>query len=101
LYYNTGVAIEFTESAGKHGFTETDAIHAISNARYYEPEFDESREDDLGHVRPSLWIGPSLTPSAPLLEVMAEVIPPRTLRIFHVMAAREKFLARLDQEKDT
>jgi hypothetical protein len=37
-----------------------------------------------------LWgIGPSLDPKAPLLEVMAEVIPPRTIRVFHVMRARE------------
>lgn len=93
--YNPGMAIEFTESAGKHGLTEADALHAIANARYYEPEFDEAR--NLGDVRPSLWIGPSLQPAIPLLEVMAEVIPPRTLRIFHVMPAREKFLAKLDE----
>ena len=31
---------------------------------------------------------------------MAEVIPPRTIRVFHVMEAREKFLARLDTEED-
>ena len=94
------MAIEFTESAGKHGFREADAIHAMSNARYYEPKFDEPR-DDQSAIRPSLWIGPSLDPQAPLLEVMAEVVPPRTVRVFHVMRAREKFLARLDTEEDT
>jgi hypothetical protein len=92
------VAIEFIESAGKHGFTEADAIHAMSNPRLYEPEFDEP--GDLSSISPSLWIGPSLQPRAPLLEVMAEVIPPRTIRVFHVMEAREKFLARLDTEED-
>ena len=91
------MAIEFTESAGKHGFTEADAVHAMSNARYYEPKFDEPR--DLSSIRPSLWIGPSLDARAPLLEVMAEVIPPRTVRVFHVMRAREKFLARLGIEE--
>ncbi|GAT07609.1 hypothetical protein H7I77_25350 [Mycolicibacterium novocastrense] len=94
------MAIEFAESAGKHGFSEADAFHAVSNARYYEPEFDEP-SDDHSSIRPSLWIGPSLDPQAPLLEVMAEVIPPRTIRVFHVMGAREKFLARLDKEEDT
>lgn len=38
------MAIEFTESAGKHRYTEADAVHAMNNARYYEPEFDESRD---------------------------------------------------------
>jgi hypothetical protein len=75
-------------------------VSARSNARYYEPEFDEPR-DDQSAIRPSLWIGPSLDPHAPLLEVMAEVVPPRTVRVFHVMRAREKFLARLDTELDT
>jgi hypothetical protein len=72
----------------------------MSNARYYEPEFDE-RRDDQATVRPSLWIGPSLDPRAPLLEVMAEVVPPRTIRVFHVMPAREKFLARIDTGENT
>lgn len=93
------MAIEFTESAGKHGFTEADAVHAMSNARYYETEFDEPR-DDQRPVRPTLWIGPSLDPHTPLVEVMAEVIPPRTIRVFHVMRAREKFLTRLDTEEE-
>jgi len=36
---------------------------------------------------------------SPLIEVMAEVIPPSTVRIFHVMAVRVKFLDRLDQKE--
>ena len=28
---------------GGHGFTEADAVDAMSNSRYYEPELDESR----------------------------------------------------------
>lgn len=83
------MAIEFTESAGRHGFTLDDAVHAISNARYHEAQFDDPR---LGGIKPDLWIGPSLQPHTPLLEVMAEVIPPSTVRIFHVMHARAKFL---------
>lgn len=29
------MAIEFTESAGKHGFTRDDAIHAVNNHTGY------------------------------------------------------------------
>lgn len=96
MYYNTGMAIEFTESAGRHGFTQADAVHAISEHRYHEAAFDDPR---LGGVKPDIWIGPSLQPQTPLIEVMAEVIPPSTVRIFHVMRARMKFLHRL-QGKD-
>lgn len=91
------MAIEFTESAARHGFTVADAIHALSNHRYHEAQFDDPR---LGGVKPDVWIGPSLQPAAPLIEVMAEVIAPATVRIFHVMAAREKFLNRLDVTED-
>jgi len=91
------MAIEFTESAGRHGLTLADALHAMSNNRYHEAQFDDPR---LGGVKPDLWIGPSLQPAVPLIEVMAEVIPPSTVRIFHVMRARMKFLDRLDQHQE-
>lgn len=94
MYYNIGMAIEFTESAARHGFTLVDALHAISNCRYHEPQFDDPRD---GGVRPDLWIGPSRQPATPLIEVMAEVIEPDTVRIFHVMHARAKFLDRFTE----
>jgi hypothetical protein len=90
------VAIEFTESAGRHGFTLADALHAMTNHRYHEARFDDPR---LGGVKPDLWVGPSLQQTVPLIEVMAEVIPPSTVRIFHVMPARAKFLDRLDRQE--
>ena len=92
-----GMAIEFTDSAGRHDFTVADALHAISNHRYHEPQFDDPR---LGGVKPDLWIGPSLQPRVPMIEVMAEVIPPNTVRIFHVMAARPKFLGYINRLED-
>lgn len=83
------MAIEFLESAEKHGFTEQDAIHAMMHPRITRKDFDESR---VGGQRPTLYIGPSLTPAAPLIEVMAVIEPPDTIVIFHVMKARAKFL---------
>ncbi len=90
------MAIEFTESAGKHGFTVEDAVWAMSRARYVEREFDDPRPPS--QVRPTLWIGPSRTPAVPWLEVMAEVVPPGTVVIFHVMGARAKHVARMDDQ---
>ena len=45
-----------------------------------------------GHSKPTLFIGPPLKLGGPLLEVMVEIIEPRTMVVFHVMEARRKFL---------
>nr|WP_115330053.1 hypothetical protein [Tsukamurella paurometabola] len=73
------MAIEFIEGAVRHGFTIAVAMHVISNARCHEPQFAQPRV--LFGVKPDLWIGPSMQPSAPLIEVMAEVSPPSTVLI--------------------
>lgn len=68
-------------------------MHAIANAYYVESDFDEPRVP--GRVRPTLFIGPPRQMGGPLLEVMVEVVPPRDVRIFHVMIARQKHLDRM------
>jgi hypothetical protein len=70
-------------------------LHALLNAYLHEPGFDEPRVE--GHGRPDLWIGPQRTLGAPLLEVMTETVPPQDVLVFHVMLARAKFLALLDE----
>ena len=87
------MAVTWSDSADKHGIAHEDALHAISNAHFVESEFDEPRIP--GRVRPTLFIGPPRQLGAPLLEVMAEVSPPRDLHIFHVMIARQKHLDRM------
>lgn len=61
-----------------------------------ETEFDEPRPPS--NLRPTLYIGPPRRLGGPLLEVMVEVRPPRGLHIFHVMEARPKHLARINEE---
>lgn len=73
-------------------------MHAMLNPLLYVPEFDEPRREGAG--RPDLWIGPQRDRTAPLLEVMAERVPPRDVWVFHAMHARPKFLVLLDQEAD-
>ncbi|MGB3351161.1 MAG: hypothetical protein WBB00_00140 [Mycobacterium sp.] len=87
------MAIEWTDSADKHGIDHADALHAIENAYYVEREFDEPRVP--GHAKPWLFIGPPRTLGGVLLEVMVEVIPPRGMVVFHVMEARPKHLDRM------
>ncbi|MDV6278233.1 hypothetical protein R3Q06_32735 [Rhodococcus erythropolis] len=88
------MAVEWTNSADKHDVSHEDALHAIANAIYVEEEFDEPRVP--GHAKPTLFIGPPRKLGGPLLEVMVEIIEPRTMVVFHVMEARRKFLDRMN-----
>ena len=94
-WYCAVVALRWTDSADRHGIERADALHALLNAYLHEPGFDEPRVE--GHGRPDLWIGPQRTLGAPLLEVMTETVPPQDVLVFHVMLARAKFLALLDE----
>jgi len=101
MYRLTGFVIQYvmaltwSDSSNKHEIAREDAIHAIAHALYVEPEFDESRVPS--GVRPTLYIGPPRALGGPLLEVMAEVTPPREIHVFHVMLARAKMLERMPQ----
>lgn len=91
------MAIIWSAGASKHGIDQADAVHAVANALLHVPEFDEPRFP-LG-TKPHLFIGPPRQLGGPLLEVMLEMTPPRDLLIFHVMAARPKFLALLEEDR--
>ncbi|PWJ48660.1 hypothetical protein SAMN06264364_12941 [Quadrisphaera granulorum] len=88
------MALTWAESADRHGVAREDALHAIVNAVYVEESFEEPRPPAA--IPPTLYIGPQRDPNAPLLEVMVEKRPPRSLRVFHVMHARAKHLARME-----
>ncbi len=88
------MAVTWARSADKHGVPHEDALHAIAHAHYVEQEFDEPRVP--GHVRPTLFLGPSRQPGGPLLEVIVELTPPRDIHVFHVMQARPKHLERME-----
>ena len=85
------MAIEFTKSDGKHGFTLTDAISAIENATYVSQDFD--RRDSRVDYDTWAWVGPMT--GGRILEVFAFLVPPDGLVIFHCMEAREKTIRRL------
>jgi len=89
------MAIRWTSSTDKHGISREDALHAMLNHLLVVEEFDEPRVERA--ARPDLYIGPPARPGGDLLEVMAERVPPRDVVIFHVMVARPKFLALLDE----
>ena len=91
------MAITWTDSADKHGVPREDAVHAMLNAYLYIEEFNESRVP--GASDPDLWIGPPRQIGGPLIEVMSEKVPPRGIRVFHVMIARPKILARLEESE--
>ena len=88
--------VTWSDSADKHGIPREDAIHAMVNAYHREDEFQEPREPGRG--RPTLYIGPPRQLGGPLLEVLAELRPPRDIHVFHVMQARPKMLARMEKQ---
>lgn len=89
--------ITWTESADKHGFSHAQAVFAMANAHYRVVAFDEPR---VPHgIKPDLFIGPAWL-GGPLLEVLAEVSPPR-IHVFHVMELRQKTLDRMENDDET
>lgn len=89
------MALTWTDSAHKHNVPREDAVHAMLNAYLHLVEFDQPRVQ--GASRPDLWIGPPRRLGGPLIEVMTETTPPRDVLVFHVMQARAKFLALLEE----
>jgi hypothetical protein len=89
------MALDFTDSAAKHGFTEGDAINAMLNHVDKMESFDEPRI--AGRSRPDLYVGPSL--SRVMLEVMVERNPPNRLTIFHCMRARRRILDLVEESR--
>ncbi len=82
------MAIEFTKSAGKHGFMFPDAVHAISNATHENRAFDRR-----GPLETMAWVGPSTT--GQVIEVFAAAQPPDRLVIFHCMEVRAKTMDKM------
>lgn len=89
------MAIKWTDSASKHGITQSEAMFAMANALHVKKGFDGSRVP--GGVKPDLYIGPRRL-GGELLEVMVISTPPRDLLVFHVMIARPKMLALFEEK---
>lgn len=94
LYYHIGMAIEFTDSAGKHGFTREDAIHAMQTPEVFTPHFDHSRTDGPDVAA---WVGPAR--GGRTIEVFATLVPPDTVTVFHCMDVRATTNAKLNGER--
>lgn len=89
--------VTWSDSANKHGVPREDTAHVMVNAYYVEAGFDVPRTPE--GLAPTLFIGPPRQLGGPLLEVMAEVRPPRTVHVFHSMPARPKYLARMENDQ--
>ena len=88
------MAIIFTESAARHGFTRDDAIHAMETPEVFTPHFDHSR---TGSPDVAAWIGPAR--GGLIIEVFATVIRPHTVVVFHAMEVRPSTREKLNGEQ--
>lgn len=94
VYYNKCMAIEFTDSAARHGFTRDDAIHAMQTPETFAPHYDHSR---TGGPDVAAWIGPAR--GGRTIEVFATLTPPDTVVVFHCMDVRPSTIAKLNGER--
>lgn len=92
------MAIEITKSALKHGYTATDIEWAMFHPIKVVQEFEKPTESRAGY-RVDAWVGPCRA-NGELIEVFAELRPPRLLVIFHVMKARSTTLQRMEADND-
>lgn len=78
--------VDFTPSAGRHGITKREAMHAMATAAV---DVDLPGRD--GHREATLFIGHPHPQTDRWLEVLAELRPPRGIIIFHAMELTDKF----------
>ena len=79
LWYTFLVEIVFTESAGRHGFTREDAIHAITNA------VGSGEIEGHGGEETHAFVGRPHPQADRYIEVLVGKSARGDLRIFHVM----------------
>lgn len=84
----------FTDSAGRHGVREEDAVWAIEHALLVKPQFQRARFP--GTPDPTLFVGPDTL--GRLIEVMAVHVDGEPV-IFHAMRARKAFLDLIDPNR--
>lgn len=82
------MAIEFSDSAARHGYSRADAMHAMETPEHFNPRYERSNGRDI-----AAWVGPAR--GGRTIEVFATLIPPRTVIVFHCMDVREVTLAKL------
>jgi uncharacterized DUF497 family protein len=82
------VDIRFSQSAFKHGVSETDIRMAFDNTLYDEKLDDSDGEDEFN----SRYLLIGFDRNANLLEVLYKVIDGNTLKVFHAMKCRNIYL---------
>ena len=83
------VDIRFSESAFKHGISETDIRWAFDNVLYDEQFSEGYGETDIG----SKYLLIGFDRNAKHIEILYNVIDEDTLRVFHAMKCRSIFLS--------
>ena len=82
------VAINFSQSAFKHGFSKVDICNAVINV-LYDDILDEATDKHL-------LIG--FDGNGKLLEILYNMLDDNTVRVFHAMKCRNAFKRLLEKE---
>ncbi|WIE58241.1 hypothetical protein DEI96_001110 [Curtobacterium sp. MCLR17_031] len=89
------MGIEFTNSAGKHGITEPDALYAIHNAEWTSTRV-KVHDGDPGNKR-RVFIGPQHAQTERLIEVLVELVPGGF--VYHVMPLGSYYRRVMEEEQ--
>ena len=83
--FGSAVEVEILQSATKHGLSENDILHALSQSVY-----DETLEGD-----PNKTLSIGYDGKARLLEIIFHVISDEHVVVFHAMLCRKNYLERM------
>lgn len=89
--------IEFTDSAGKHGIPDEDALYAMQNSIYTSPNVKAAPGVSSNPRR--VFIGPQHSGTERLIEVLIEVKSPGVFTIYHVMPLGSYYRKQMEEEQ--
>lgn len=79
------MGVEWTDSAARHGVSQTDALYAMTHAQV------SAEVDGLPGQRTVVYVGHPHAQTERYLEVIAAHLPPRSIVIFHVMELTDTY----------
>lgn len=89
--------IEYTDSAGKHGISEEDALYAMQNSTYTSTNVKSAPNAAPNPRR--VFVGPQHSGTERLIEVLIEVKSPGVFTIYHAMPLGSYYRKQMEEEQ--
>ncbi|GED40644.1 hypothetical protein F6W69_18915 [Microbacterium oxydans] len=89
--------IEFTDSAGKHGIPDEDALYVMQNSIYTSTNVKAAPNAAPNPRR--VFVGPQHAGTERLVEVLIEVKSPGVFTIYHAMPLGSYYRKQMEEEQ--